>query len=444
MRRRYVPTTRHDNARLVTLFSCSSPRRYRLAHIWIRTPCALWHARKVGGMAPTRKDAPAVLIFLLLLTCCCIPMAADARTTPASGGGSARRVLIANGLGLTPQMGWNSWNHFLCDINETVVRATADALVSTGLAKAGYNYVNLDDCWADGKRDNQGYMVANPRTFPAGIKALADYVHGKGLKLGIYSSAGTQTCSNRMPGSLGHEDTDAKTFASWGVDYLKYDNCNPDGTNETVRFPRMSRALMNSGRPIFYSLCEWGYMDVAKWGGLYGNSWRTTGDINDTWTSMLFNIDTNDAFAQYAKPGGWNDPDMLEVGNGGMTYNRAPLIIGCDVTTIFKETLGILSNSEVIAANQDRLGVQGKKVRKYGDEIEVWAGQLTCHRKTVLLLKVLFGIQTKPNRGPMRSRPITATWRDVGIRHGLTVEVRDVWKHETFFAGSLTAVVEPH
>ncbi|GJN36457.1 hypothetical protein PR202_gb25362 [Eleusine coracana subsp. coracana] len=314
MRRRYVPTTRHDNARLVTLFSCSSPRRYRLAHIWIRTPCALWHARKVGGMAPTRKDAPAVLIFLLLLTCCCIPMAADARTTPASGGGSARRVLIANGLGLTPQMGWNSWNHFLCDINETMIA---------------------------------GQMA-------------------KG-------TTRTQTCSNRMPGSLGHEDTDAKTFASWGVDYLKYDNCNPDGTNETVRFPRMSRALMNSGRPIFYSLCEWGYMDVAKWGGLYGNSWRTTGDINDTWTSnsMLFNIDTNDAFAQYAKPGGWNDPDMLEVGNGGMTYNRAPLIIGCDVTTIFKETLGILSNSEVIAANQDRLGVQGKKVRKYGDEIEV-------------------------------------------------------------------------
>ncbi|GJN07548.1 hypothetical protein PR202_ga25388 [Eleusine coracana subsp. coracana] len=374
-------------------------------------------------MAPTSKDAPAVLIFLLLLTFYCLPMATDARTTPASGSGSARRVLIANGLGLTPQMGWNSWNHFLCNINETVVRAT-------------------DDCWAAGQRDSQGYMVANPSTFPSGIKALADYVHGKSLKLGIYSSAGTQTCSNRMPGSLGHEDTDAKTFASWGVDYLKYDNCNPDDTNETVRFPRMSRALMNSGRPIFYSLCEWGYMDVAKWGGLYGNSWRTTGDINDTWTSnsMLYNIDTNDAFA---------NPDMLEVGNGGMTYNeyvvhfslwaiaKAPLIIGCDVTTIFKETLGILSNSEVIAVNQDRLGVQGKKVRKYDDEIEVWAGRLTRHRKAVLLL----------NRGAARSRQITATWRDVGIRRGLTVEARDVWKHETLpgkFAGSLTAVVEPH
>jgi len=226
-------------------------------------------------------------------------------------------------------------------------------------------------------------MVANPKTFPSGIKALADYVHSKGLKLGIYSSAGTRTCSNRMPGSLGHEDKDAKTFASWGVDYLKYDNCYRDGTPETVRFGRMSRALKNSGRPIFYSLCEWGYMEVPKWGGMYGNSWRTTGDINDTWSGMLDNIDRNDAYARYAKPGGWNDPDMLEVGNGGMAYDeyvvhfslwaiaKAPLVIGCDLTRVSKETLGILSNAEVIAINQDRMGVQGKKVKKYGNDLEV-------------------------------------------------------------------------
>ncbi|PUZ49381.1 hypothetical protein GQ55_7G321400 [Panicum hallii var. hallii] len=163
-----------------------------------------------------------------------------------------------------------------------------------------------DDCWAEYQRTKKGYMVANPKTFPSGIKALADYVHGKGLKLGLYSSAGTRTCSDRMRGSLGHEDTDAKNFASWGADYLKYDNCYRDGTPETVRFPRMSRALKNSGRPIFYSLCEWGYMEVAKWGGASGNSWRTTGDIKDTWTGMLDNIDPNDAYAQYAKPAGWN------------------------------------------------------------------------------------------------------------------------------------------
>ncbi|KAL6871472.1 hypothetical protein ACP4OV_014301 [Aristida adscensionis] len=412
-----------------------------------------------------RPPAPALILLLMKLLMACLAGAATARQLAAAGGGGggARRVLVANGLGLTPQMGWNSWNHYGCEhINEAVIRSTADALVSTGLTKAGYTYVNLDDCWADDQRSSQGYMVPNPKTFPSGIKALADYVHSKGLKLGIYSSAGTRTCSNRMPGSLGHEDTDAKTFASWGVDYLKYDNCYRDGTKETERFPRMSRALMNSGRSIFYSLCECigfemrlkmilvrGYMDVAKWGGLYGNSWRTTGDINDTWTGMLNNIDLNDANAQYAKPGGWNDPDMLEVGNGGMTHNeyvvhfslwaiaKAPLIIGCDVTSISKDTLGILSNAEVIAINQDRLGVQGKKVRMYPGDLEVWAGRLTRHRKAVLLL----------NRASTSSRPITATWRDVGLRRGVTVEARDVWEQVTLqpkFTGSITAVVAPH
>ncbi|CAN6197647.1 unnamed protein product [Urochloa humidicola] len=390
-----------------------------------------------------RPSPPAAAVLLLQLAACCI---ADA-DTPTGGG--ARRALLDNGLGVTPQMGWNSWNHFQCDINETVVRSTADALVATGLAKAGYTYVNIDDCWADDQRTTEGYLAANLKTFPSGIKALADYVHAKGLKLGIYSSAGTRTCSDRMPGSLGHEDTDAKTFASWDVDYLKYDNCYTDGTPETERFPKMSRAVQNSGRPMFYSLCEWGYMDVAKWGGTCGNSWRTTGDITDTWTSMMDNIDRNDAYAQYAKPGGWNDPDMLEVGNGGMTYNeyvvhfslwaiaKAPLIIGCDVTSISEETLGILSNAEAIAINQDRLGIQGKKVRSYGNDLEVWAGRLTRHRQAVLLL----------NRGATSSANITAAWPDVGIRPGVAVEARDVWQHETLpgkFTGSLTAAVEPH
>uniref|UniRef100_A0A804Q6E6 Alpha-galactosidase n=1 Tax=Zea mays TaxID=4577 RepID=A0A804Q6E6_MAIZE len=445
-------------------------------------------------MAPEIQSlCPSTTAALLLLAACLAAAvaaldAADYARPPLPAGGGGRRVLFANGLGLTPQMGWNSWNHFQCDINEAVVRSTADALVAIGLAKAGYTYVNLDDCWADSERTKEGYMVANPKTFPSGIKALADYVHSKGLKLGIYSSAGTRTCSNRMPGSLGYEERDAKMFASWGVDYLKYDNCYRDGTPETVRFGRMSRALVNSGRPIFYSLCEWGFMEVPKWGGMYGNSWRTTGDINDTWSGMLDNIDLNDAYARYAKPGGWNDPDMLEVGNGGMAYNeyvvhfslwaiaKAPLVIGCDVTRVSNETLGILSNAEVIAISQDRLGVQGQKVSKYGNDLEVqryyilqlpnrspiasstrlarerinpgrshgafgqlqvWAGQLSGHRKAVLLL----------NRGATRSASITAAWPDVGIRRGVAVEARDVWKHETlpgWFTGSLTAVVGPH
>ncbi|KAM0875789.1 hypothetical protein ACQ4PT_036565 [Festuca glaucescens] len=395
-------------------------------------------------MAEINRCGAALLPLAVALIGCSL-VAAGAVT----GRGSARRLLVDNGLARTPQMGWNSWNHFGCDINETAIRSTVDALVSSGLTSAGYTYVNLDDCWADNQRTKEGYLAANPEKFPSGIKALSDYVHSKGLKLGLYSSAGTRTCSNRMPGSLGHEDTDAKTFASWGVDYLKYDNCYRDDSNELVRFPRMSHALRNSGRSIFYSLCEWGYMDVATWGGSYGNSWRTTGDINDTWTSILNNIDQNDAYAKYAKPGGWNDPDMLEVGNGGLTHDeyivhfslwaiaKAPLIIGCDVTGISKDTLGILSNPEVIAINQDRLGIQGRRVRKYDDEIEVWAGRLSGHRKAVLLL----------NRGATSRRSITATWADVGLRRGVAAEARDVWKHETLpgrFAGRLTAEVGPH
>ncbi|EAZ03724.1 hypothetical protein OsI_25855 [Oryza sativa Indica Group] len=357
------------------------------------------------------------LVFFLLAAAVASTAAWAAASSAAGGGDAARRSLLDNGLGRTPQMGWNSWNHFGCNINENTIRSTVDALISTGLAKAGYTYVNLGG----------GNMAADPKKFPSGIKALADYVHSKGLKLGIYSSAGSRTCSKTMPGSLGYEDIDAKTFASWGVDYLKYDNCNSDGSSETVR----------------------GQRNVATWGGQYGNSWRTTGDINDSWASMLSNIDSNDASASYAKPGGWNDPDMLEVGNGGMTNDeyvvhislwaiaKAPLIIGCDVRSISRETMEILSNPEVIAINQDPLGVQGKKVRKYDNEIEVWAGPLSQQRTAVLLL----------NRGATGSRQITAAWQDIGVGPGVAVEAKNVWLHATApgrFTGSLTAEVAAH
>ncbi|BAT11444.1 Os10g0492900 [Oryza sativa Japonica Group] len=234
-----------------------------------------------------------------------------------------RRSMLANGLATAPPMGWNSWNHFACDGNgEDVIRETADALVSTGLAAAGYKYVNIDDCWAEPQRDSKGNLVANKKTFPHGIKALADYVHSKGLKLGIYSDAGFKTCAKVQPGSLGHEEQDAKTFASWGVDYLKYDNCNNGDLKPLERYPEMSKALMMAGRPIYFSLCEWGDMHPAKWGAAYGNSWRTTNDIADTWESMVSRADENEVWADYARPGGWNDPDMLEVGNGGMTNDE--------------------------------------------------------------------------------------------------------------------------
>ncbi|KAI4332115.1 hypothetical protein L6164_017051 [Bauhinia variegata] len=358
-----------------------------------------------------------------------------------------RRNLLANGLALTPPMGWNSWNHFNCHINEEIIRGTADALVSTGLSKLGYTYVNIDDCWAEMSRDNKGNLVAKRSTFPQGIKALADYVHSKGLKLGIYSDAGYFTCSKKMPGSLGHEEQDAKIFASWGIDYLKYDNCNNDGSKPTERYPIMTRALMKAGRPIFFSLCEWGDMHPAQWGFQVGNSWRTTNDINDSWESMISRADQNEVYADYAKPGGWNDPDMLEVGNGGMTnseyivhfsiwaISKAPLLLGCDVRNITKETMKIVANKEVIAVNQDPLGVQGKKVRMEGD-LEIWAGPLSKYRVAVVLL----------NRGPLRNA-ITVRWDDIGIPPKILVEARDLWEHKTLrrrFVDNITATVDSH
>ncbi|KAL2330529.1 hypothetical protein Fmac_018110 [Flemingia macrophylla] len=386
------------------------------------------------------------LVTLLLLSLTCVIASSSPKHHDHVG--QFRRNLLANGLGTTPPMGWNSWNHFSCQINEKIIRETADALVATGLSKLGYTYVNIDDCWAELNRDDKGNLVAKNSTFPSGIKALADYVHSKGLKLGIYSDAGYFTCSKQMPGSLGHEFQDAKTFASWGIDYLKYDNCNNDGSKPTVRYPIMTRALMMAGRAIFLSLCEWGDMHPALWGAKVGNSWRTTNDINDSWESMISRADMNEVYADYARPGGgWNDPDMLEVGNGGMTNNeyivhfslwalsKAPLLLGCDVRNMTKETMEIVANKEVIAVNQDSLGVQGKKVRMEGD-IEIWAGPLSGYRVAVVLL----------NRGPLRYA-ITADWDDIGIPPKSVVEARDLWEHKTLkrhFMNKLTATVDPH
>ncbi|KAG0631843.1 hypothetical protein M758_1G283400 [Ceratodon purpureus] len=340
---------------------------------------------------------------------------------------------LNNGLGATPPMGWNTWNHFACEINETLVMETADALVSTGLAAKGYEYVNLDDCWAAMERDDQGFLQSRPQTFPSGIKALADYVHGKGLKLGIYSDAGYLTCATQ-PGSLGYEDQDARTFASWEVDYLKYDNCNNDGSKPEERYPVMRDALNKTGRPIFYSMCEWGIDNPATWATDVANSWRTTGDIEDTWSSMIDKVDLNNQWAEYAGPGGWNDPDMLEVGNGGMTTEeyrshfslwalmKAPLLIGCDVRNVGAEILEILSNEEVIAVNQDPLGVQGRRVNVQGENgsLDVWSGPLSLGRTVVLLF----------NRSNATAT-VTAAWSDLGIQSDpAAFSIRDLWTHE--------------
>ncbi|KAK2402317.1 alpha-galactosidase [Trifolium repens] len=357
-----------------------------------------------------------------------------------------RRYLVENGLGLTPPMGWNSWNHFGCDVNENIVRETADAMVSSGLANLGYQYLNLDDCWAELSRDSEGNMVPNAATFPSGMKALADYVHSKGLKLGIYSDAGNLTCSKRMPGSLGHEEQDAKTFASWGVDYLKYDNCENNGISVKERYPPMSKALLNFGRPIFLSMCEWGWEDPATWAKSVGNSWRTTGDIEDNWNSMTSIADSNDKWASYAGPGVWNDPDMLEVGNGGMSTEeyrshfsiwalaKAPLLVGCDIRAMDSITYELITNSEVIAVNQDKLGVQGKKV-KSEDDLEAWAGPLSENKVALVLW----------NRSSSKAT-ITASWSDIGLEPETIVDARNLWEHSTVpsISSQISAELDSH
>ncbi|XP_065868765.1 alpha-galactosidase 1-like [Euphorbia lathyris] len=366
------------------------------------------------------------------------------RSNSITGG---RRLLLDNDLALTPPMGWSSWNHFNCRINETIVKQTADALVSTGLAKLGYQYINIDDCWGESNRDQQHRLVANRISFPSGIKGLSDYVHGKGLKLGIYADAGLRTCSGKIPGSLGYEEQDANTFASWGIDYLKYDNCYNNDIRPTIRYRAMSDALKKTGRPIFFSLCEWGDMSPALWGADVGNSWRTADDIKDKWDSMLRIADMNQMYADYAKPGGWNDPDMLEVGNGGMKYNeyvvhfslwaisKAPLLLGCDILSMSNETMQIISNEEVIAINQDPLGVQAKKVRMEGER-DIWAGPLSGERVVVLFV----------NKKPYKST-MTAHWDDIGLPNNSIVQARDLWERNTLttpFQDKLTTNVDAH
>ena len=301
------------------------------------------------------------------------------------------------GLAETPQMGWNSWNKFATNINEELIKATADKMVELGLVDAGYVYLNLDDGW-HGERDEQGFIHEDPVKFPSGIKALADYMHERGLKLGIYSDAGTNTCAC-YAGSSGHEYQDAFTYAQWGIDYLKYDWCYTQNLNPIGAYTLMRSALRRAGRPILFSICEWGSNKPWEWAADVGHSWRTTGDIGvaflpvpltydengrPRWRpqSVLDILDQNEPLRAYAGPGHWNDPDMLEVGNGmSVSEDRAhftlwcmmaaPLILGNDLTNMSEETLAIITNCDVIAIDQDPLGIQGLRLMKKGD-LQYW------------------------------------------------------------------------
>jgi len=351
----------------------------------------------------------------------------------------------------TPPMGWNSWNHFGCDVSENLIKSVADAIVTSGMKNAGYQYIVIDDCWQS-SRDSAGFIVADPQRFPSGIKSLADYVHSKGLKFGLYSDAGTKTCQDR-PGSRGHEYQDALQYAAWGVDYLKYDWCNTGSEDAHAAYATMSDALKATGRPIVFSLCEWGDHKPWLWAKDIGNLWRTTGDITDCWDckkqdslSWLQILDQQVGLESYAGPGHWNDPDMLEVGNGGMTPNEyrahfslwcllaAPLIAGNDVRRMAPEIHDILTNREAIAIDQDPLGMEGRRVWRKGD-LEVWAKQMQDGGRAVVLF----------NRGTSDAE-ITAAWEDLGYPAHISASVRDLWQKEDVgrFTRKFSASVAAH
>ena len=351
-----------------------------------------------------------------------------------------------NGLARTPPMGWNQWNAFGCNVTDALVRATADRFVSAGLRDAGYTYVNIDDCWMTRNRDAAGNLVPDPVKFPNGIKAVADYVHARGLKLGIYSSAGTMTCAG-FPASLNHEQQDANLWASWGIDYLKYDNCNNQGVDAQTRYTRMRDAIIATGRPMAYSITEWGSTTpkVWTWGAPIGNLWRTTGDINDSFGSMLSIYKANVGLASFAGPGHWNDPDMLEVGNGRMTDTEyrthftlwsmmaAPLIIGTDLRTAGAATLAILGNRDVIAVDQDTRGVQAREVRSSGG-LHVLSRPLSNGDFAVALFNENASTAT-----------ISTTPAEAGLPASASYRLLDLWsKAVTTTTGTISASVPAH
>jgi alpha-galactosidase len=347
-----------------------------------------------------------------------------------------------SGLARTPPMGWNSWNHFECKVSDAIIRAQADAMVSSGMKAAGYEYINIDDCW-QGQRDGAGNIRPNSK-FPD-IKGLAEYVHSKGLKIGIYSSPGPKTCGG-YEGSYGHEEQDARTYGMWGIDFLKYDLCSLEGKGDQIAaYRKMGQALKKTGRPIVYSLCQYGMEGVWKWGrAVGGNLWRTTDDIRDNYYSMVVFGFGQSGLEAFAGPGGWNDPDMLEIGNTGLDEDEsktqmslwsilaAPLLAGNDLSKMTASTVAILTNAEVIRVDQDSRGIQGRRIRQVGP-LEIWMKPLSDGSKAVGLFNLDWG-----------SMPMTVALRDIGL--GSSAKIRDLWAHKDLgvFNESFTATVPKH
>lgn len=306
---------------------------------------------------------------------------------------------LNNGQGTTPPLGWNSWNAYGCNINEKIIRKAADLLVSTGLADAGYSYINVDDCWQRVRDPTSGNIIADLINFPSGIKALVDYVHSKGLLFGIYSNASAQTCNNR-PGSFGNEVNDAKTYASWGVDYIRYDFCNYDSATSQAKFTAMSNAIQATKSPIFIAIDNHGTEGVSKWGGSIANSWRTSSGIQDSWSSFTAALDTLVGTEANAKPGQWNDAGIILAGGSGMTYNeyvsqfalwcalKNPIILGASLDKLDSKILDLLKNSELLDISQDSVGAQAKRYKSTasdGGNLEVWALKVSNNGTVVVL-----------------------------------------------------------
>ncbi len=367
----------------------------------------------------------------------------------------------SNGLALTPPMGFNDWNAFACNVTEAKIKQAADFMVSSGLKALGYNYVNVDDCWMAGSRSSNGSLVANSKKFPAGIKALADYVHKDGLLFGIYEGVGTKTCKG-LPGSYNHETQDAKTFASWGVDYLKYDWCSgksvpfssfPGQSRDQVAqtlYTRMSKALVASGRSIVFSMCNGSDSTThpSTWGAPISNLWRTTPDITATWSHIYSNYTKNVVLYTKAGPGHWNDPDMLEIGNGTLTQTEeethlslwaemaAPLLIGTNLLTASTTTLNILKTQPVIAVDQDSLGVQGHVVSTSdGGLLQVLTKKLSNGDVAVVLLNADSSTKT-----------ITTTASAVGAATKSSYTLENLWNGgaRTTTTGTISASVPAH